>query len=294
MNKKYSLFLSVFFVCFGAQPVFANQPPGPLVALPVISILPLMIIMTILGGGYSVLKRLNKNKHGVLKCIGAVLVIFFSAAHEGLATLVCIVFGIIALIRGIVMFRWGVGALSKEKKPDHLTEASPKRLISSGIVLVLVVFFLAGMSIAFVGYWPTSQKYVEAWLKEFVAHQIAQARMEATKAGGPQYKEIDKDLNRFKSGRIKNIGVEYGKDHKSFVLYLTPDSTTGVFRYPFFPYNYFVSHPSYRADETGRIRMVYVHNRFERCPPDAPVVRTIREAEIRNEMEKIKQGNRGS
>jgi hypothetical protein len=47
-------------------------------------------------------------------------------------------------------------------------------------------------------------------------------------------------------------------------------------RFPFFPYNYLLSQPSYRADETGQIRMIYVHNENKLCPENAPVVMNVK------------------
>ena len=72
------------------------------------------------------------------------------------------------------------------------------------------------------------------------------------------------------------------------LLRITPYYTSGVFNhYPFFPYNYFFTRPSYRADETGQIRMIYTHNKLERCPPEAPVVRIVSEDEIQLAMKEI-------
>jgi len=68
-----------------------------------------------------------------------------------------------------------------------------------------------------------------------------------------------------------------------FVAYRTPT------RMPFFPFNYLTSQPTYRADETGRIRMVRVHWTDQRCPPDAPVVLQISEAEITEMYERIRE-----
>ena len=57
----------------------------------------------------------------------------------------------------------------------------------------------------------------------------------------------------------------------------------------FFPYNYFVSCPSYRADETGQIRMVMVHQKDEKCPADAPIVIQVSILDVNNMLKTIEK-----
>ena len=58
---------------------------------------------------------------------------------------------------------------------------------------------------------------------------------------------------------------------------------------PFFPFNYLTSQPSYRADETGRIRMLRVHRRNHLCPEDAPVVMRVETEDIEDAFDNLVQ-----
>ncbi len=59
--KKILLFL-MLGILMGVKPAFANQPPGPMVSLPMILILPVMILLTLIGGGYGIRRRLADQK----------------------------------------------------------------------------------------------------------------------------------------------------------------------------------------------------------------------------------------
>ena len=61
------------------------------------------------------------------------------------------------------------------------------------------------------------------------------------------------------------------------------------YRFPFFPYNYLTSQPSYRADETGQIRMAHVHKGDQICPADAPVVMKVSNEDIQKELSAAKK-----
>jgi len=53
------LFLISIFLLSFSESALANIPPSPQSLLALISILPIMILLTLLGGGYSILKRHN-------------------------------------------------------------------------------------------------------------------------------------------------------------------------------------------------------------------------------------------
>jgi len=290
MKSKDILLLTFMLLWAGVQPALANQPPGPLVALPEISILPLMILFTLLGGGYTVLKHGGKRKFGVLKVILAVCILFISFAHEGLAVLICVVFGIIALVRAQNLIVWGVRARSIKDTPAHLEDAVPTRLIAAGLSLTIITLFLVGLAAAFVAVWPMEPKRVEKGLAAFVAHQLAHARIEKAKTGHIRFNhQLTRDEYNFRTfwafRLSKNVQVEYGADNQSFMICIPPQGH--VNKFPFFPYNYLTSYPTYRGDETGQIRMSYTTNRHECCPEDAPVVMTVSEAEIENAAKSI-------
>ena len=107
--KRQQIILYVFAgVFFFSGTAMANNPPSGQTFLSMISILPLMIIFSMIGGAYEVLKRLKPDKSSkVLPIIGIALAIIFSMAHEGFAALVTIIFGIIAIVRSFRMLGWG-------------------------------------------------------------------------------------------------------------------------------------------------------------------------------------------
>jgi hypothetical protein len=151
------------------------------------------------------------------------------------------------------------------------------------------------MAMAFVTYWPISPKRVQDGMVNIIAYELARARIEKQKTGKIHFRplkknEIDGTGSYWRHGRIRDIQMEYGNDFRSFVVYITPLAQVGPFgKFPFFPYNFLVSHPSYRGDDSGQIRMIYTHQKDERCPPEAPVVRTVSEKEIQTAMVELQQ-----
>ncbi len=170
------------------------------------------------------------------------------------------------------MIGWGV------KK-----HGTPQRLISSGIVLALVTFFLVGAALAFVGYWPNA-RYTEEDIHRLVAHQLAYARIEKSKTGILKF-DTRPDAFHFSDGRrSENSKIDFGADAKTFTMLVLPRG-----KIPFFPYNYFTAFPSFRADESGQIRMIMTQDENTICPPDAPVVSKVEESEIKNQQENLER-----
>ena len=260
----------------------ANNPPSGQTFLSVISILPLMIIFSMIGGAYEVLKRLEpKKKSKVLRISGIAVAIFFSMAHEGFAALVTIIFGIIAIVRGFQMLGWGLGALARGKKPAHLKTARPWRLIACSVSLIVVTIFLAGLSFVFQSTLHNEYKYhrMERALKEFVIHQLAYAHEHKAVTGQSRFDEGAQD-KYFKV--FGNTRVEYSPDGNHFTVIMPPDYL------PIFPYNYMTAVPSYRADETGLIRMIRVRKKDQLCPVDAPVIMKI---EVQDSQKKMRSSS---
>ena len=185
MKKIFLLTLCLHWV--GVPPALANNAPGPLVALPWISILPLMLLFTKLGGGYAILNHAGKRQFGVLKIILVVIILFISAAFEAHALWACILFGFISFIRGLNLYHWGIQARSKEDKPAQLEKAVPIRLIAAGTVLTVITVFLVGMAAAFFAVQPRRPKEIERKLSKFVAYQLAHARIQKAEIGQVGY-----------------------------------------------------------------------------------------------------------
>lgn len=287
MKAKRTVIATILFVLSTATQALANQPPGPQVILSEVLILPTMILFSIIGGAYTVLNQIQKKRPRVILFLLAIVAIFLSGMHEGMGALVAIVFGFIALRRSINMIKWGFQARSSRENEEYLVDGTPWRLVSAGVVLIPVTIFLVGLAIAFVGYWPFyGQEHREAGLKDFVTYKLAYAKWEKNRIGTTFFRPIIENErgSNFKdfSPSNPNVQIEYSKDEKHFTVYMLPYE-----HFPFFPYNYFTSQPSYRADETGQIRMVMVNKRDKKCLTDAPIVMKVSEYDIKNKLRKI-------
>ena len=272
-NRFALIFTTNAFLLLGPKPVMANQPPGPHVLLAEVLILFLMILLSVLGGAYVIVNRKKKRKYRLLTPVAAFLAIIISGAHEGLGVLVAIVFGIYALDRAFKMVAWGVAARSSDNTRTDIAGTSPWRLITTGVLLIIITVFLTGMAVAFVGFWPMiGQAHREQDLKKFVAYHMAYTQWVAKKADDNTVPSISADLKDIPELKPPNphAGIEYSQDRQHFTAHMLPTQ-----QMPFFPYNYLTSQPSYRADETGDIRMIRVHRMDHLCPEDAPVVMKV-------------------
>ena len=272
---------------FAASPALANQPPGPQVILAEVLILPVMMLLSLAGGAYAIRERLREgqsSKRGIFLILGAILAILVSAAHEGLGAIVALVFGIIALKRGGDMLFWGIGACRRRGKEVEATVANPVRLIPSGVMLILITLFLMGMTAAFLGYWPgIDQSRRERALVEYMAHEMARIRLDVDGGETTSHVPLPGDDVIDEYFDVSRDVVEITRDERGegFIVYVLPG------RFPFFPYNYLTSQPSYRGDETGEIRMIRVHDSEHLCPADAPVVLKVTEDEIEKALKKL-------
>ncbi len=266
VRKRIPVLVAMSLLCL-ARPGLANQPPGPMVSLPEIAILPLMVLLSLVGGAYTVRKRLGRKRIPYL-WLGVVLVMFFSFTNEGLGWMTAMVFAVIAVYRGVCMVVWGMQA--KSSGHEHLSGIRPARLTLAGGTLILIASVLATTATAFVGYWPMESFSIEA-VERFAAHQLAYAEEQSQEPGRPKYHELvrgDNDwvlsLGRLRRGTYK---FELGEDGESFTLFVLPQET-----FPFYPFNLLTSQPSMRVDETGAIRMIRVQEPDIYCPADAPMV----------------------
>jgi len=292
--RKFGIVRAVILILlFSPAPALANQPPGPQILLAEVLILPVMILLSLIGGTYAVRKVSQDerpHRRGILLVLGAILAILVSAAHEGLGAVVAVVFGIIALKRGGEMLMWGFGALKRKQRETEPVGVSPGRMIPAGIILMLVTLFLMGMAAAFVGYWPgIDQNRRERALVEYMASKMAYIRLSEGDADGvvpsvpPEGPLTDRFFDHY--GDIVKVVSDEGGE--GFIVYVLPGE------FPFFPYNYLTAQPSYRGDETGDIRMIYVHHSDRLCPEDAPVVLTVNDEDIERAMEGLTEEKTG-
>ncbi len=289
MSSKFIILIIVpgTFILVPIQ-CWANNPPGPGILLPEVLILPLMMALTSIGGGYLIMESLYNNRPiSRYSWILVVILVFLSMAHEGYGFLVAIIFGIVAVIRAIRMITWGTIAQTTAPRPEFLVTASPLRLILAGFTLIICTIFLVGMAFAFMGTWTLPERYNEENIAEFVIYQLAYGDIQEERTGQRRFEYIERNQlseygYRFAITSQRNIHLEYDSDMKGFTLFVLPD------RLPFFPYNYFTSQPSYRADGSGQVRMVRVHWEGMKCPPDAPVVLRVNDEDVRKLTEEIR------
>jgi len=263
-----------------AQVAEANQPPGPQLLLAEVSLLPLMILLSLAGGAYAILRaiRPEAKRWALLRGVGAALAILLSGASGGIAFMVAIIFGVLALQRGIQMVRWGLQARAPHERRAYLAAASPRRLLPAGTMLIAITALLLGMGLAFAAYWPVGEGPRQQALRQFVAYQLAVAQEEQTRAGRARFRPIEATRPPQSACPVRlpaGARVEYAPDESGFTVLMLPKT-----RFPFFPYNYLTSQPSYRADGTGKIRMIPVHDSSMACPADAPVVAQVSEEEV--------------
>jgi hypothetical protein len=288
--KKISL-MTFILVMVSDGLALANSGASPQSLLAVAAILPFMIILTLLGGGYAVLREIRGGRSWkrVFAVIAAVFAILCSAAFGGLPALLGLIFSIIALQRGLRMITWGLRSLRGNELPDYLKKARSWRLIPSGGALVLVTLFLMGMIATYTGYsWKMAlDNWRVARLKEVVTHRLACAKLENPGAATHGIERDPVDLLRENVTSDYNVLLDSGEGGNSFRIYLTPT------RMPFFPYNYMEPRPSYFADETGKIRMIRVRWAGTLCPPDAPVVIQVSENDVQKEVERMLKRGQG-
>jgi hypothetical protein len=273
-GKHFLVIVAVVLAC--ATPAMANQPPGPGVSLPQILMLPLMALFTALGGGYSILRSERKYRFG--KWIAIVVIFIFGFTHEDASLLVTCLFGAVAIHRGVRMIRWGLKPVASGR--ERSSGMPGWRLISAGAFLSVVALYLMGSAVVFVNYWPDIyQRGQISQLKRLLAAEIAYGRAQKQQTGETRFYRIKPSdgSERYPQELLQhgNVRVDFNPDEKHFTVYLLPYS-----KFPPWPYRFWTKQNSYRADETGQIRMILVRRRDEVCPADAPVVMKVEEQDI--------------
>jgi len=135
-----------------ASPAFANNAPGPLAFVSILSLLILIVLLTFAGGGYSVARRLNearypsKTKRIIRSCLELVagVVLFFIGI---MSTVIGVLgFSLFAIARGVKMIKWGRETARGETMPAHLECANPRRLKTAGSILIAMSLLVLGYS----------------------------------------------------------------------------------------------------------------------------------------------------
>lgn len=136
-----------------ASTAFANNAPGPLAFISLISLVILIVILTFAGGGYEVAKRLDEAKYpskvkrtskNILEFIVGIVLFFagLMASVFGVAG-----FSLYAIVRGIKMINWSRDTGKYRARPAHVQGTNPKRLRAAGIILIVLTLFVFGYSV---------------------------------------------------------------------------------------------------------------------------------------------------
>ncbi len=255
----------------------------------------LLLSCSLIGGYYALIS--NRQKTSWLKKLGKILwtlllvllVVLFSAAHEGGAGMVTFGLGVLAIYRGITMLNWGTQRL--KNSPDALRNAVPWRLLLAAFILIPSALFCLGMTVAFQSSFVGTGRYQEEWrlerFKEFVAYQLAHAQLAEQTSGRIKFHQPSAQepyLRKFENAF---------SEERNFRLQLEVDDRNGRFTVtlpallPFFPYNHLTSAPTYYGDESGNIRMIRVQNKEQYCSADAPIVLRLSPEDIEEKKEEI-------
>ncbi len=253
-----------------ALPAEANIPPAPQAFSGLIYIQVAIVLFSLIGGAYTIMHRQKPQKKGsaifgwTWRGLLAVILVFIFSVPE-VSFIIALVFGYIALKRGIMMMNWSKRC-GAEAKPEF-EGVSSKKLLFSGSALALST--LVALSLVFMFYQPWYGRYKDdQLLLRMLKSKLRFGAENKHENGHPYYPRENDQYSH--SSKFKFI---YGKDDESFTILVLPD------KLPPFPYNQLVSMPTFRADQTGQIRMLLVHNNFEECPADAPVVHVVDEKE---------------
>ncbi len=255
----------LMFAC--APSAMANIPPAPQAFAGLISLQLSIVLFSLVGGAYSILHRQKPSKifGWIWRILVSVLMIMIFSVPE-VSFIIALVYGYVAIKRSINMISWSRNC--KTGLLPALQGANSVRLIFSGVGLLLSASL--SLSLIFVFYQPWSGRYNDDQSLLRLLKKKLSFGMEHKHANGQSFYNRDEDAY-FNSPRFKFI---YGKDDETFTILVLPD------KLPAWPYNLLVSMPSLRADQTGQIRLILVHNNFEECPPDAPVVHIVDKQEV--------------
>jgi hypothetical protein len=287
----------------------ANPSPGSM-TVSSLSLTPLVIVLlTALGGGYAVRRRLlDAGPGGFANRLrlprgpgvgGAFLLVALGINTLWAALLVAApVFAILGFFRGVEMTSWGMRVLRGGDLPGHLDGAKPWRLIPMGVLLIASTFFLTAATYGFSRYHggPSEGERTvrERDLVDRTADFMAAMRLEGERTGVARLPPLVPGSE----GISRRWSFASSPDGRRFTILVPPEASAGwgagLGRFPTFPFNYLVSQGAFRADESGRIRMVLSHHGDAVCPEDAPVVRQVSEEEIRRAVERRREDERRS
>jgi hypothetical protein len=258
----------------------ANQPPAPQLALATVVALPLMMVLTLLGGGYAVMREKGQRRSLVVAFVAALIAIFFAWTHESSAVMVLSLFTLMAVARGCMMLWWGLRSRGGGGIRRY-------RLMAAGPCLMFASLTLLAFSASFHA-WRPNVAEVEEELQKLVAYQQLVAEQNRAQHTVPLYEQpvVAGDALRFEGWTSRLLPAGRGGSAGStrqfeteFVLGPGGDS----FEVRIWPRRIppGMSLPSFYADETGELRMLRVHDAHQRCPENAPVYYKVTDTDRR-------------
>jgi hypothetical protein len=272
-----TLFLSLMLLVSACPCAFANNVPGAQ-TLSAILMMPLSIVaFSLAGGAYSILQEKKPAGSSVpgwiINVILSAVLIFLSAIPET-AFLAILIFTSLAVVRSLKMLSWGA---DRARNATGFESTSAIRLKVSGAGLFLVSGALASTAMVFLVPWDARYSDHELLLN-FMRHQVRYGQQHELR-NRPRFDHIEvtrvpADRNVHVFGPIASkFEVTYAPDDESFIVLVKPT------RLPSFPFNLITAMPSFRGDESGKVRMCLVHQNEEECPADAPVVHVVDDSE---------------
>ena len=152
----------------------------------------------------------------------------------------------------------------------------------------VIALYLAGSALVFVSYWPDAFQHMQiSDLKKILASEIAYGRAQKQQTGETRFYPIKprEDRDHYEENLLRhgNVRVDLSPDEKHFTVFILPYSA-----FPPWPYRVWTKQGSYRADESGQIRMIQVQRQDQVCPTDAPVVMKVEEEDISEAVERAK------
>ena len=160
MKGNLTILLGVFLVSIAPHPAFANAVPGGVALMTLFGwvLLPVMMVLTLAGGGYAILAHRRKKDWGLqdrrrVRWLAFasifVLAVYILLGELGFlaGSIVGFTVMIVALSRAVRMLRWGWLARRGTEAPEYLAEASPWRLLFAGGTLLFLSLLLFGTSV---------------------------------------------------------------------------------------------------------------------------------------------------
>ncbi|HPQ70519.1 MAG TPA: DUF308 domain-containing protein [bacterium] len=256
----------------------ANSPLACQTTLMLTLILPLMLLVTTLSGGYALMKKAKKKPKRWQYVLASALFIFLAIITESIAFLIITGFCLIVLVRGAFLVVSAIKARRHADEPPW-NEARPWRLLLGALVLFAAVGLLARMYGSFLGEHHRMTNELKAYhdLETFLSCQFDYQR----KNDGELFTDLQdcNGLMPLEHGGVTGLFSRIIDDHYQIDFQLAEDRRTftirvipGEFASP--PLTFMARHSSFYADQTGQIRKIEV-TEPKPCPPDAPVVRTV-------------------